>query len=77
MAKTCMTKTIVTILINMLKKGLSKVAPLYTHRTAIDKGLSDTCVSVQFIESAIKSVKRNSAPRMIRSPTNKSCMVDP
>jgi len=44
------------------KEVSSKVAPLYTHRTAIDKGLSDTCVSVQFIESAIQSVKRNFAP---------------
>jgi len=35
------------------KEVSSKVAPLYTPRTAIDKGLCDTCVSVQIIESAI------------------------
>ena len=40
------------------KEVSSKVAPLYTPRTAIEKGLSDTCVCDQFIESAIKSVNR-------------------
>ena len=54
------TKTIVTIFFQQFEKEVSsKVAPLFTHRTTIDKGLSDACVSVQFIESAIESEKRN------------------
>ena len=45
------------------EKGVSsKGAPLYIHGTAIGKVQFDTCVSVKFIERAIKFVKRNSAP---------------